>query len=292
MVSLVETIKRHFDRCVISKYDGISSEHPIIYLNSIKNIIGDDKDQPSAILLNALDKISNQNPKREDDQELLDQVAKNGIGLTVFISDLIESCENHDYERMEKEAARLQLVSDNGLSGFEILIEIALQDFNRLGLFAYHLHRTMNFKKELVVIWYYTRCLIKEIVKKELPYYHENMDIKFDFDKNIYSNQIEVLTSAHRLWNIDSIRHAGFTQKISYWLSTHKSVPQRFDDDKTTEDLKVYSKSGGRFFIEIAEELIDNPNKIVELEALRYLSHNASPIHFSYISNRIMSLIQ
>ena len=63
MVSLVETIKRHFDRCVISKYDGISSEHPIIYLNSIKNIIGDDKDQPSAILLNALDNISNQNPK-------------------------------------------------------------------------------------------------------------------------------------------------------------------------------------------------------------------------------------
>jgi hypothetical protein len=291
-VSLVETIKGHFDRCVISKYEGSSSKHPIIYLNSIKNIIGDDKNQPSTILLKALEKIANQYPKREDDQELLDQVAKDGIGLTVFISDLIESCENHDYKRMEKEAARLQLVSENGLSGFEILIEIALRDFNRLGLLAYHLHRAMNFNKEIVGIWHYARCIIIEIVKKKLPNYPENHDIIFDLDNNIYSNQIETLTSAHRLWNIDSIRKTGFAQKISSWLSTHESQTPPFDDDKTNGEFKVYSKNGGRFFIEIAETLIDSPNKIVELESLRYLTNNASPKHLSYISNRIMSLIK
>ena len=75
-MSLTKIIKRHFDRCVVSKYDGLSVDHPIIFLNSIKNIIGDDKDQPSKILLNSLGKISNQYPKREDDQELLDQIAK------------------------------------------------------------------------------------------------------------------------------------------------------------------------------------------------------------------------
>ena len=198
-MSLVETIKGHFDRCVISKYEGSSSKHPIISLNSIKNIIGDDKNQPSTILLKALEKIANQHTKREDDQELLDQVAKDGIGLTVFISDLIESCENHDYKRMEKEAARLQLVSDNGLSGFEILIEIALRDFNRLGLLAYHLHRAMNFNKEIVSVWHYTRCLINEIVKNELPNAHENIEIKFDLDKNIYNNQIFCLLSNKKL---------------------------------------------------------------------------------------------
>ena len=86
------------------------------------------------------------------------------------------------------------------------------------------------------------------------------------------------------------LRPAVIDQLFNWAKQYKKANPSAVD--KATEDLKVYSKSGGRFFIEIAEELIDNPNKIVELEALRYLSHNASPIHFSYISNRIMSLIQ
>ena len=91
-------IKEHFDRCVISKFDGLSVDHPIIVLNSIKNILGDDKDEPSKILLNSLGVTSNQYPKRNDDQIFLDQTVKEGIGLTIFISDLIESCEVHDYK--------------------------------------------------------------------------------------------------------------------------------------------------------------------------------------------------
>ena len=292
-MSLTNTIKEHFDRCVISKYDGLSVDHPIIALNSIKNIIGDDKDKPSKILMNFLAEISNQYPKRNDDQNLLDQIAKEGIGLTVFISDLIESCETHDYKKMEQESARLHLVSDNGLSGFEILIELALKDFNRLGIFAYHLHRAMNFNKEIVGVWHYTRCLINEIVKNELPNAHENIEIKFDLDKNIYNNQIRTLTSAHRLWNINSIRKSGFIREISYWLSKQESDSKKINNEnKTTSDLSKYVKSGGRYFIDIAEELIDNPKKIIELESLRYLSNNANPIHLSYISNRIMNLLQ
>ena len=291
-MSLVETIKGHFDRCVISKYDGLSIDHPIIFLNSIKNIIGDDKAQPSKILLNSLGQTSNQYPKREDDQEFLDQISKKGIGLTVFTSDLIESCANYDYEKMEQEAARLHLVSENGLSAFEILIELALHDFNRLGLFTYHLHRVMNFDKEIVGTWHYTRCLIKEIVKTELPHAHENIEIKFDIDNNIYNNQIGTLTSAHRLWNIDSIRKLGFVREISYWLSKQESNSKTIiNENKEISDLSKYVKSGGRYFIEIAEELIDSPKKIIELESLRYLSNNANPIHLSYISNRIMNLL-
>ena len=64
------------------------------------------------------------------------------------------------------------------------------------------------------------------------------------------------------------------------------------NDNKTTSDLSKYVKSGGRYFIEIAEELIYNPKKIIELESLRYLSNNANPIHLSYISDRIMKLLQ
>ena len=56
-MNLLEEIKECFDRCILSQYDGPPSEHPIIYLNSIKNIIGDNKKNPSKILL---DRLKNQ----------------------------------------------------------------------------------------------------------------------------------------------------------------------------------------------------------------------------------------
>ena len=64
------------------------------------------------------------------------------------------------------------------------------------------------------------------------------------------------------------------------------------NQDKVNLGLSKYVKSGGRYFIEIAEELIDSPKKIIELESLRYLSNNANPKHLLYISNRIMNLLQ
>ena len=115
----------------------------------------------------------------------------------------------------------------------------------------------------------------------------------FDLDKNIYNNQISTLTSAHRLWNLNSIRKSGFVQGISYWLSKQEVDSMNVNNqDKVNLDLSKYVKSGGRYFIEISEELIDSPKKIIELESLRYLSNNANPKHLSYISNRIMNLLQ
>ena len=84
----------------MSEYVGHPFEHPIIYLNSIKNIIGDDKKTPSKILLDSLDKVSNSIPKREDDQKILNKVSKEGIGFTVFISDLEDACQAGNYKKM------------------------------------------------------------------------------------------------------------------------------------------------------------------------------------------------
>ena len=44
---LSKTIKEYFDRCVRSEYLGSSKEHPIIILNAIKNIIGDNRKEYS-----------------------------------------------------------------------------------------------------------------------------------------------------------------------------------------------------------------------------------------------------
>ena len=53
-MTLPERIKVYFDRCIISEYGGAPSEHPITYLNSIKNIIGDNKKNPDDSIVDSL----------------------------------------------------------------------------------------------------------------------------------------------------------------------------------------------------------------------------------------------
>ena len=71
----------------MSEYVGHPFEHPIIYLNSIKNIIGDDKKTPSKILLDSLDKVSNSIPKREDDQKILE-----------ILNEILRDLKNYELE--------------------------------------------------------------------------------------------------------------------------------------------------------------------------------------------------
>ena len=177
---LSKKIKEYFDRCVKSDYSGLSQNHPIILLNAIKNIIGDNREEHSKKLLDFMENKSKELPKRDSDQTILDDIAKEGIGLTVFVSDLEDACQSGIPENIEKEAARLQWVSDNGLGGFETLIEVALQDFERLGKFSFQLFRSNIFNRDINKTWLYTRCLLKEICKKPLPEPHENIDVDCD----------------------------------------------------------------------------------------------------------------
>ena len=82
---LSKTIKEYFDRCVRSEYPGLSNEHPIIILNAIKNIIGDNRKEYSKKLLELMENKSVEFPERKDDQSILEKIAKEGLGLTVFV---------------------------------------------------------------------------------------------------------------------------------------------------------------------------------------------------------------
>ena len=275
----------------MSEYIGHPFEHPIIYLNSIKNIIGDDKKTPSKILLDSLDKVSNSIPKREDDQKILNKVSKEGIGFTVFISDLEDACQTGNYKKMEYEAARLQSVSENGLSGLEVLIELGLQDLDYFGLFCFHLHRANSFDHNPIGSWHYTQCLLQELKKKKLPDPHENIDIKFELNPGLHHEKIDLLVSAYRMGNIDSVRRKGFNREISYWFSNQNlGIRSKALTSEIDSSLVEYINNGGDFYIRFAEQLIDTPSKIVTLDALRYLTNHGSPDHLPYIYNQLMML--
>lgn len=295
-MSLPKTIKSYFDQAVASDYNGLSNAHPIIVLNALKNIIGDDRQNPSQPLLDAMAELAEEFPQRTDDQAVLDRVAKDGLGLTVFIADLEDACQGGNPIEMEQEAARLQWVSENGLAGIDCLIEVALQDFDRLGTFVYHLQRANAFSQDVKNTWSYIRCLLKEIAKSSLPEPHDKIEI----DINNYlalpafrlSSLVSLLSVAHRLWQGDYVRINGYRREISHWFST---VSVETDSGKNVMNgLEDYFHNGGNFFIQMAEELISNPGweaKTIQLEALRYFSINASPKDLPTISSHLKELI-
>ena len=290
-MSLQNEIKSYFDRAAALVYDGPSVIHPIITLNALKNIIGDNRNNPSQKLLDEMAKVVESYPERSDDQAILDRVAKNGLGQTVFISDLEDACQNGNPLEMEYEAAHLQWISENGLGVLEALIEVALQDFDRLGTFSYHLQRANAFNQEIKNTWTYTRCLLKEIVKLPLPEPHAKVEIDYKLKVSSKKNQVTALASAGRLWEGDYIRIKGIRRELSYWLSS--ASVEMGTGEKIMNGLEDYVKKGGNFFIEMAEGLISNLNheaKIIQLEALRYFVKNSIKSDLPVISKHLEAL--
>ena len=286
---LSKKIKSFFDLSVSAKFDGVSSEHPIIVLNSIKNIIGDNRKNPSKLLLDFAEEKANQYPLRDDDKEILQVVAKEGVGNSVFISDLEDACQSGVPEIIEKEAARLQWVSDNGLGGFEVLVEMALQDYKRLGVFSFHLLRANNFSRDVANTWRYTRCLVKEIIKTPLPEPHPFTDLDFQLFESKDRLEIIELTSAHRFWNGDYVRKNGYKREISHWYK-NKKKSNYVNDKAVLEDIESYLSKGGDFFIKAAEQLINKDKDLVYLESLRYLIKNDQSFA-SFASTQISKLL-
>ena len=286
---LSKKIKSFFDLSVSAKFDGVSGEHPIIVLNSIKNIIGDNRKNPSKLLLDFAEEKANQYPLRDDDKEILQVVAKEGVGNSVFISDLEDACQSGVPEIIEKEAARLQWVSDNGLGGFEVLVEMALQDYKRLGVFSFHLLRANNFNRDVANTWPYTRCLVKEIIKTPLPDPHPFTDLDFQLFESKDRLEIMELTSAHRFWNGDYVRKNGYKREISHWYK-NKKRSNYINDKAVLEDIESYLSKGGDFFIKAAEQLINKDKDLVYLESLRYLIKNDQSFA-SFASAQISKLL-
>ena len=87
--------------------------HPVVFMNSMKNIIGDDRKNPSLTLLKfAVDYVLGFE-FRKNDQKLINESLQDGAGLTAFIGDLEDACQNGDWEKGSSLAAHIFSASDN-----------------------------------------------------------------------------------------------------------------------------------------------------------------------------------
>jgi len=293
---LIQKVKNLITQAVKAEFDGKPSDHPLIFVNAVKNIIGDDREQPSLKLLDLSENYINQFSSRENENQIIDKIIKKGFGLTVFVDDVEEAIMYGNKETAELETAKQLLASDKSPAILEFLTELALYDIDSFGLFTYHWLRSYNFHQEKEILWSYCRTMVNEIFKVHLQKQFHTTTLKphdhISSFLNKYNKEIIPTFSAmNRLWNEEYVRIESYRKSISSWLE--KTQYAEKIEAANSDELENYIENGGSYFIDLAELIVDNHQlnvaiqKIAELEGLRGIAKNASPEHFPIIAQCI-----
>jgi hypothetical protein len=284
--------------CSVSiQIKSVKNIHPVCVMNCIKNIIGDDRENPSKPLLEfSLDYLCSFE-FRDDDQTQLDEVVRDGIGLTAFLGDLEDACQQGEWEDLQKLTAKTFMASDRSRGTMDAFAELALQDCERSAIFIFHLFRAYQFQEVKEDNWAFTKCILEWMRVKSLPEPHDQTDSSPSeiHDLMIEFGDLSLLGSVSRLWEGDYVRIRGYQREISHWCS------QAFF---TTLNIKPslnhwLLKDKKRKFIHEAETIVksqksqsEKANALVILEAVRSLLKTASPTQFGILGTRLDQLIR
>ena len=253
--------------------------HPVVCMNAVKNILGDVRDSPSEILLTYAGNYIAGLKQREKDRKVLEDMLEEGIGMTIFISDLEDACQQGNATQVQEEAARVYLVADGSPAILENLAELALQNVEGYGGFIYHCLRAFAFNPEKERIWSFVQCILQTIKKQPLPEPHKGADNRFDDMQPVFLNceqPIDWITVAAvwRLWESEYTRLPGFKREISYWISNQNTTQNGNPDGSNPDNMVKFRKEGGNYFVKLAENIIQSKKQVVErlaaLEALRF----------------------
>jgi len=260
-------------------YNDAPIVHPVVCMNAIKNILGDVRDSPSEILLTyAGNYIAGLKP-REKDQKVLEDMPEDGIGLSIFISDLEDACQQDDALQVQEEAARVYLAADGSPAILEILAELALQNVEGNGGFIFHCLRAFAFKPEKERVWSFVQCILQTMKNQPLPEPNEGTNNGANDLVPIFlkcEKPIDWITVAAvwRLWESEYMRLPGFKREISHWISNQNITQNGNPDGSNPDNMVKFRKEGGNYFVKLAENIIQSKNQVVErlaaLEALRF----------------------
>ena len=281
-------------------YNGESMHHPIIVANALKNILGDVRSNPSKTILNFLDQHNQSYNKRNKDNIYLKNIDKKEIGLTVFISDLEDACQNGDIVNTQKHLSRIYLASDGSPVILQNLAELALQDIKEYGTFIYHCLRAFAFAPEKERVWIFLQCIIQTLFNKRLPIPHPNVNID-ELDINKYflnsndSKELNTLSAAWRLLESEYTRLPGFKREISFWANQCNTVKQIDIKEKNPKNLNYYLDNQNDYFVKLAEDIIQSDEDIIEriitLESLRYFTKKINIDYLPVIAYKIHLLM-
>jgi len=281
-------------------YNDTPIVHPVVCMNAIKNILGDVRDSPSEILLTyAGNYIAGLKP-REKDQKVLEDMPEDGIGLSIFISDLEDACQQGDAVQVQEEAARVYLAADGSPAILEILAELALQNVEGNGGFIFHCLRAFAFKPEKERVWSFVQCILQTMKNQPLPEPNEGTDNGANDLVPIFlkcEKPIDWITVAAvwRLWESEYMRLPGFKREISHWISNQNITQNGNPDGSNPDNMVKFRNEGGNYFVKLAEDITQSKGNIVErliaLEALRFFVKKMPIDCLPIVSNKINFLM-
>ena len=281
-------------------YNDTPIVHPVVCMNAIKNILGDVRDSPSEILLTyAGNYIAGLKP-REKDQKVLEDMPEDGIGLSIFISDLEDACQQGDAVQVQEEAARVYLAADGSPAILEILAELALQNVEGNGGFIFHCLRAFAFKPEKERVWSFVQCILQTMKNQPLPEPNEGTnngpnDLGPIFLKCEQPIDWITVAAIWRLWESEYMRLPGFKREISHWISNQNITQNGNPDGSNPDNMVKFRKEGGNYFVKLAEDITQSKGNIVErliaLEALRFFVKKMPIDCLPIVSNKINFLM-
>jgi hypothetical protein len=269
-------------------------------MNAIKNILGDVRDSPSDILLTYAGNYVAGLKSREKDQKVLDDMPEDGIGLSIFISDLEDACQQGDAVQVQEEAARVYLAADGSPAILEILAELALQNVEGNGGFIFHCLRAFAFNPEKERVWSFVQCILQTMKNQPLPEPNEGTNNGANDLVPIFlkcEKPIDWITVAAvwRLWESEYMRLPGFKREISHWISNQNITQNRNPDGSNPDSMVKFRKEGGNYFVKLAEDITQSKGNIVErliaLEALRFFVKKMPIDCLPIVSNKINFLM-
>lgn len=277
---------------ILVKNPNQNAIHPVCLINSIKNIIGDNKQNPSLTLLEFCIEFLADFELRNNDQIALDETAKDGIGLTAFLGDLEDACQHGEWETAKHLTAKTFLASDQSRGVLDSLCELALQDSKRNSLFIFHVLRAYQFQESKDDNWAYTTCVFDWVSQQTLPPAHEKHNVEPNqfIDTMIQGGDLNWFAAVTRLWDGDYVRIRSYQRELSYGLSQFADMNQ---PRKSGVQHWINSQNKTKY-IEAAEKITlsnksksEITNQIVTLESVRALSRIATPEQKNILGQRL-----
>ena len=272
-------------------------DHPIIVINAMKNIIADNIDKPSKILLNhGLDILIGKQVR--DDKKYLSDIEVSGPSTTVFVGSLEDAIQANDWEKAKILNAKIFLASDRSRAIIDTIADVGLQNIQSNALFIFHILRAFHFKQKKSQVWSYACCLINILESKSLPGPHSKKDIDPGklIDSVLSNNDPELLltfAAISRIWDDEYVRERSYKREISHWLYKNKSSIEKNNIDLSK--IAINQNLDYDNYINIAERIISEGSsfeyiskRIVELEAIRYFAKTKPKKNLYYYINQIM----
>ena len=269
--------------------------HPLVTMNCIKNIIGDNKTNPSeSLLLYSLHLCKERKIINYNDAIQKKEIEEGSIS-SVFVGELEDALQACDWNSVDKLMPRIYYVSDRSRSIIDTIADLGLQNIDSNIVMIFHLLRAFNFKQKKSHVWTYACLLLNEIKSNPLPKPNSRKNCApKDFIENIANEEdaqkLVKYASASRIWDGDYVRLRSYRREISSWLYENFLI----SNEKSMEDTQIKNRQID--FISVAEKIILNgksynmiSEKINALDALRYLNNIGCSIN---IKSHVDSLLK